>query len=122
MDDKTREEIVEQAQRERALEVAAQEAAARRLAEAEAVNASILANQAQAAARETAFTNRLLKSSLRAQQERSVVSYLILTLVLAVLIVGGFWLYGRMDRGRTTVYAGPTSGGSVVVTQPGTGR
>lgn len=109
------------AEREAAISAAAHEAFHRDLAEDEALNARVAANQAAAAANELETENRILETELAVERDRTNASnmglILALCLVLGALVVGGFWLWGRMDRGRT-IYADTTTGRTVVA-QPG---
>jgi uncharacterized membrane protein YciS (DUF1049 family) len=104
-----------------ALSAAAHNAFHRELAQDEALSARIAANQAAAQANELETENRILETELAAERDHANSTnmglILALCVVLGALIVGGFWLWGRMDRGRT-VYAGTTTGRTVVA-QPG---
>jgi ferric-dicitrate binding protein FerR (iron transport regulator) len=109
------------AEREAALSAATHAEFHRNVAEDEALSARIAANQAASAANELETENRILETELSVERDRASSSnmglILALCIVLGALVVGGFWLWGRMDRGRT-IYADTTSGRTVVV-QPG---
>jgi len=84
--------------------------------------AKIAANQAIAQANELETENRILETELDEERDRANSNHFglvfALCVLLAALVIGGFWLWGRMDRGQT-IYAGSGTGRAVVV-QPGT--
>src|SRR3569832_1126887 len=83
----------------------------------ELLEALFAAFQAAAQANELETENRILETELAEQREATTSNHmglvLILWLVLAALVAGGVWMWGRMNRG-TTVYADTTTGQTVV--------
>lgn len=103
-------------ERDAALNVAADEYVNRRLAEAQAVDARITANQAQAHAEELRAEHSLIRNEL--VQEREAASnnafgfYLVTGILLAILLVGGIYFYTQQNDSNKTAAA------PVVVTSP----
>jgi hypothetical protein len=109
------------ADRDAELTAATNEPFHRDLKEDKALEARIAARQAMAEVNELETENRILETELEAERERHDANYmglvLAVCLILAALVVSGFWLLGRMDHG-STAYAGPATSRTTFV-QPG---
>lgn len=112
-----------EAHRDEALDVATNEAASRDIAEAQAVDARITAGQAWQAADEMAADRRVLRNELAAERSASSNSafgfYLTLAVLLAAVLIGGFYLYYRSQNPESVIVnaaPAPTAPGPVVVT------
>jgi len=108
--------------RDAALDNAVNEAVRRDIAEAQAVDARIVANQAIRQADEMAAEKQVLRHELGyervANSNNTFGFYLTLAVLLAGILVGGFYLYYRSQNPDTLVVnaASPSSPGTVVVT------
>src|SRR5947209_2586301 len=95
---KVREEVAA-IQRDAALDAAASEAVRGDVMEASAIDSRIAANQARAAADELATERNILHGNLAAERAATASNafgfYLMVGIVLAVIIVAGFYLYWR---------------------------
>jgi hypothetical protein len=100
------------------LSAATNESFHRTVRDDEALNARIAAHQAIAEANELETENRILETEMAAERERyganNMGLVLALCLVLAALVVTGFWMLGRLDRGPA-VYTSATNGRTVIV-------
>jgi hypothetical protein len=107
-----------------------QESFRRKLAEAQAISQAYIAQHSKTAIeREEAglgfYERTALRNDRYFSQETAPTSKfsttLLLGIVLAGLMIGSFFLFGRMQNGSSTVYAGTLPPGhTTVITQPGT--
>jgi hypothetical protein len=122
--------VAERAIRKAAMTPEEQESFRRKLAEAQAISQAYIAEHSKTiTAHEEANLGFYERSALRNDryfsQETAPTSKfsttLLLGIVLACLMIGGFFLFGRMQNGSSTVYAGTLPPGqTTVITQPGT--
>jgi hypothetical protein len=106
-----------------------QESFRRKLAEAQAISQAYIAEHSKPITeREEAglgfYERTALRNDRYFSQETAPTSKfsttLLLGFILAGLMIGGFFLYGRMQGGSSTVYAGTLlPGQTTVITQPG---
>src|ERR1044071_4010037 len=108
-------------ERNAALNAAAGAAVDRDLAEAEAIDSRIAANQNARAASELSTHNRLLHDELAAERvaasNNAFGFYLAVGILFAVIVVGAlYWWYGRpQNSSNVNVYAPPTPPSPTVV-------
>jgi hypothetical protein len=109
--------------RDAALNIAANEAVNRDIAEAQAADSRIAAGQAWQAADEMATDRRVLRNELASERAASSNSafgfYLTLGVLLAAILIGGFYLYYRSQNPDNLIVnaaPAPAPPSSVVVT------
>jgi hypothetical protein len=117
------ERIHAEAHRDKALDIAANEAVSRDIAEARAADARIAAGQAWQAADEMDTDRRVLRNELASERAASSNSafgfYLTLGVLLAALLIGGFYLYQRSQNPDNVVVnaaPAPSNPAPVIVT------